>query len=153
LRVVERNGSLNLFAFHFPDANSRVQKRWYWTSKMLTKKIALHGSCLYLKVPMQTHAEDAIISYLAAETGANTVEEKKRLLGAILKASEEFTDYFVDNPNTSTESCKRDIFILTAKIIYFESRISSTCIDRLKRDLNDRLRRLASLQQSAHIAR
>ena len=91
---------------------------------------------------------DIITGYLVKETGASTNDEMIRLVAAILKSSDEYSDYFVEHPKTLVENLKREIFILSAKINYFEFCLNETCMTRLKQDLHDRRLRLARLLAS-----
>jgi len=90
--------------------------------------------------------DDIVGGCLVAETGASTNDEMTRLIAAILKTSEQYPDYFVQHPKTVVENLKREIFILSAKISYFESYVNERCMTRLKRDLHDRCGRLSMLQ-------
>jgi len=90
--------------------------------------------------------DDIARRVMVSETGANSIEEMRRLIAAHLQASLEFPDYFVNSPKTKIEIYKREIFILTVKVYYFESHISKTAIDRLKQDLFDARTRLALLE-------
>jgi len=94
---------------------------------------------------------DIVRGYLVTETGASTSDEMKRLVDAILKSSEEYSGYFVEHPKTLIEHLKREIFVLSAKINYFELSVNDTCMTRLKRDLHDRCGRLAILQQGSDV--
>jgi hypothetical protein len=94
---------------------------------------------------------DIVRACLVAETGASTNDEMTRLIAAILKSSEEYPGYFVEHPKVLVENLKREIFILSAKINYFESYVNERCLIRLKRDLHDRCGRLAILQQTAGV--
>jgi hypothetical protein len=90
---------------------------------------------------------DIVRGCLVAETGAATSDEMTRLIAAIFKTSEQYPNYFVQHPKTLVENLKREIFILSAKISYFESYVNERCITRLKQDLHDRCGRLSMLQQ------
>jgi hypothetical protein len=83
---------------------------------------------------------------MADELRATTPEEIKRLIAAVLKAAQEFPDYFSENPKSNVENWKREAFILSVKINYYNDQISSVCMERLKRDLHDVLARLATLR-------
>ena len=95
--------------------------------------------------------DDIVRRCLVAETGASTNDEMTRLIAAILKSSEAYPNYFAEYPKTLVENLKREIFILSAKINYFELYVNETCMTRLKRDLHDRCGRLAILLQSAGV--
>ena len=84
--------------------------------------------------------------HIANELRPTTVEETKRLIAAVLTASQEFPDYFIEHPKSNVEHCKREAFLLCVKINYYEHQISSVCMERLKRDLHDVCARLANLR-------
>jgi hypothetical protein len=84
-----------------------------------------------------------VVKCMVSETGAESIEEIKRLLASVVKTSEEFPDYFFDHPRGKMETYKREIFVLSAKIKYFDTYVSQTCLDRLKQDLFDARIRLS----------
>lgn len=89
--------------------------------------------------------DDIATRVMVSETGANSLEEMQRLIAAHLRTSQELPNYFVYAPKTKTEIYKREMFILTVKVYYFENYISQTSIDRLRQDLFDARRRLSVL--------
>ena len=96
---------------------------------------------------------DVVRGYLVKETGATTIDEMTRLIAAILKSSEDYPDYFVEHPKTLIENLKQEIFMLSAKINYFDLYVNETHVTRLKRDLHDRRCRLATLQQGIGVGK
>ena len=95
--------------------------------------------------------DDIVRGCLVAETGASTNDEMTRLFAAILKTSGQYPSYFVQHPKTLVENLKREIFILSAKINYFEPHVNEVCMTRLKRDLHDLCGRLSMLQQTVGV--
>jgi hypothetical protein len=96
---------------------------------------------------MQTEMSDKVQGFLITETGASTRDEMTRLNAAIRRSSELYPNYFVECPKTLMENLRREVFILSAKISYFEFYANYRYLNRLKQDLHDRCVRLAMLQQ------